>query len=169
MTQTEEFVVIGKLVGVYGVRGWVKVFSHTAPKENIFEYAPWYLKINGRWQSVKVLTGRVQGKGLVAHIESYNDREQVQSIMGAEIAIHRDQLPTLAKDEYYWADLIGLSVVTRDGVALGKVDHLFSTGANDVVVVKGEREHLVPFVQGQYVLEIDLAAGVMQVDWDPEF
>ncbi len=169
MSQQDEFVIIGKLVGVYGVRGWLKVFSDTAPKENIFEYDPWYLKIKGQWRSVKMLVGRPQGKGLVAQLESISDREQAHELVGAEIGIRRDQLAPLAKGEYYWADLVGLEVINQEGVVLGKVDHLFSTGANDVVVIKGERERLVPFVQGQYVLEIDLTAGVMRVDWDPEF
>jgi len=165
----QERVILGRINGVYGVRGWVKVFSDTQPKENIFSYQPWLLKQGGQWKPVKVVQGRPQGKGLVAQLESCNDREQAQALMGAEIAVLKSQLPKPAAGEYYWADLIGLEVLTMDGQSLGRVDHLFETGANDVVVVKGDKERLIPFVQGQFVQEIDLEAGTMRVDWDPEF
>lgn len=166
---TSERIILGKIAGVFGVRGWVKIFSETQPKENIFSYNPWQIKLNGQWQSVKVVEGKIHGKGLVAHLEACDDREQARLLTGAEIAIDKAQLPGAEEGEYYWADLIGLKVVTLDGQELGLVDHLFETGANDVVVVKGERERLIPFVQGRYIIEVDLEAGVMRVDWDPEF
>ncbi len=164
-----ERIILGKIAGVYGVRGWVKIFSETQPKDNIFSYAPWQVNLNGEWQTVKVVEGKVHGKGLVAHLESYDDRELAKQLTGAEIAVDKTQLPEAEEGEYYWADMIGLKVLTLDGQELGQVDHLFETGANDVVVVKGEREHLIPFVQGQYIHSVDLEAGVMRVDWDPEF
>lgn len=165
----QDRVILGKINGIYGVRGWVKVFSETKPRENIFKYQPWLLKLKGQWQIIKVVSGRPQGKGLVAQLESVDDREQAQLLLGAEIAVLKSQLPEAQEGEYYWADLVGLEVQTLDGQVLGKIDSLFETGANDVVVVKGERERLIPFVQGQYIHEIDLDAGIMRVDWDPEF
>ncbi len=164
-----ERVILGKIAGVYGVRGWVKVFSETKPKENIFDYLPWQIKLNGEWRTVKLIQGKTHGKGLVVHLESYDDRDQAKSLVGAEIAIFRHQLPQAEEGEYYWSDLIGLKVTTLDGKALGKVDHLFETGANDVLVVKGEREHLIPFVQGQFIHQVDLETGQIRVDWDSEF
>ncbi len=164
-----ERIILGKIAGVYGVRGWVKIFSETQPKENIFSYSPWQIKLNGQWQVIKVVEGKPHGKGLVAHLESYDDRELAKQLNGAEIAIDKAQLQSPEEGEYYWADMMGLKVITLDGCELGQVDHLFETGANDVVVVKGERERLIPFVQGQYIIEIDFEAGVMRVDWDPEF
>lgn len=164
-----ERVILGKIAGVFGVKGWVKVFSETKPKENIFTYAPWQLNLNGRWQVVKVIQCKPHGKGLVALFEEYADRDLARQLVGAEIAINAEQLPEAEEGEYYWADLIGLQVVTLDGQVLGQVDHMFETGANDVVVVKGERERLIPFVQGQYIEAVDLAAGEMRVNWDPEF
>ena len=89
--------------------------------------------------------------------------------MGREIAVERDQLPELANDEYYWTDLEGLQVRTCAGVTLGRVDHLLATGANDVLVVQGEREHLIPFVLGSVVKAVHLSDGWMEVDWDPDF
>ena len=168
-TSQQDRVILGKINGIYGVRGWVKVFSETKPRENIFKYQPWLLKLKGQWQTIKVISGRPQGKGLVAQLESVDDREQAQLLLGAEIAVLKSQLPEAQEGEYYWADLVGLEVQTLEGLALGKIDSLFETGANDVVVVKGERERLIPFVQGQYIHEIDLDAGIMRVDWDPEF
>lgn len=170
MSGTEQGrMVVGKIVGLYGVHGWVKVFSHTDPKDNIFRYAPWLAQIGGQWRPIRVLSGRTQGKGLVAQLDGCSDREQARLFIGAEIEVLRSQLPKPAVGEYYWADLIGLQVTTLDGMALGNVDHLMDTGANDVLVVQGDRERLIPFVRGQYVHEIDLDAGTMRVDWDPEF
>ncbi|MEJ2059743.1 MAG: ribosome maturation factor RimM [Gammaproteobacteria bacterium] len=165
----EKRVVLGRVSGLYGVKGWVKVFSETQPRENILSYSPWQLKIQGEWQTRTVETGRRQGKGVVAKLEGCDERDAAAALMGAEIAVSRDQLPPLESGEYYWADLVGLQVETLDGVPLGVVDHLFETGANDVVVVKGARERLIPFVRPEVVREIDLAAGRMRVDWDPEF
>lgn len=166
----QDLILVGKIVGIFGVGGWVKIFSHTSPKANIFTYGPWQVKLKGQWQTLKVLAHRPHGKGLVAKLESYSDREQVRELIGCEVAIQRSQLPKSGKDEYYWAELIGLDVFTRDGLSLGKVDHMIATGANDVLVVKGEdRERLVPFIQGMYVEEVNIDEGLIRVDWDPEF
>jgi len=167
--QQQDRITLGKIVGLHGVSGWVKVFSHTDPKENIFTYQPWLVKFKGQWREMVVSAHRTQGKGLVAKIESVNEREAARELIGSEVAILRTQMPKASKGEYYWADLVGLEVVTTEGVVLGRVDHLIATGANDVLVVKGDRQRLVPFVTGMYVIEVDLDAGVIQVDWDPEF
>lgn len=158
-------VVLGRILGVYGVRGWLKVFSETSPLENIFSYAPWL--INGVEQ--QVVAWRRHGKGLVAQLEGYDDRDQARALSGKTIAVRRDQLPPPSADELYWVDLQGLRVETQEGVPLGQVTHLIETGSNDVMVVRGERERLVPFVWGQFVLDVDFDTGRVLVDWDPEF
>ncbi len=166
----EDYIVVGRISGLYGVRGWVKVFSHTQPRENILTYASWYLKKQGTWAASDLETGRVHGKGVVAKLKGCDDRDAAAALMGCDIAIRRDQLPQAAPGEYYWADLEGLRVINLDGVALGVVDHLLETGANDVLVVReGGTERLIPFVQGLFVKSIDLETGEMIVDWDPEF
>ena len=162
-------IMIGRISGLYGVRGWVKIFSHTRPIKNILNYSPWQLGKNGQWQTISISEGRVQGKGIIAHLESIDSREQAASLLGAEIAVDRQQLPQPAKDEYYWADLIGLTVINREGITLGQVDHLLETGANDVLVLKGERERLIPFLPKQVILEVDLAQSVLRVDWGADF
>jgi 16S rRNA processing protein RimM len=155
-------ITLGKIVGVFGVRGWVKVFSETRPREHIFKYSPWLLELNGTVVEVEVLDGRVQGKGLIASLKGYTDCESVRQLMGAEIS-----LPTSEKGEYYWSQLIGLQVENIQGIKLGEVISLFETGANDVLVVKGEKERLIPFTE--FAVLVDLDSGRLTVDWDEDF
>ena len=167
-TQTRlRMLVLGRISGVYGVRGWVKVYSDTDPLDNILTYRPWYL--GGTHRLCTVAEGRRHGKGLVVRIEGCDDRDRAAELVGQEIAVTRDQLPPPKADEFYWADLEGLDVETLDGVSLGRIDHLFATAANDVLVVKGDRERLLPFVWGQVIREVDFESGRMLVDWDPDF
>jgi 16S rRNA processing protein RimM len=160
---------VGKISGVFGVKGWLKVFSYTEPRENILNYKPWMLKKGDQAKTIKVIGGQLQGKNVVAQIEGITDRELALALMGWDVYISHGQLPAPEEGEYYWADLIGLDVENLEGVLLGKVDSLFGTGANDIIVVKGDRERALPFLQGQTVKSIDLAAGKMIVDWDADF
>ena len=164
-----DFIVVGRVSGLHGVRGWIKVYSHTQPRKNILSYSTWYLKRQGEWQAVELQEGRLHGKAILAHLVDINDRDLAATLVGSDIAIRREQLSDTAEDEYYWADLIGLEVVTETGIELGKVDSLFETGANDVLVILGERERLIPFIPQQVILEVNLSEGRMVVDWDPEF
>jgi 16S rRNA processing protein RimM len=112
----------------------------------------------------------VHGKGVVAKLKGCDDRDAAAALMGMNIAIRREQLPAATEGEYYWADLVGLAVSNLEGVSLGVVEQLLETGANDVlVVVQGDVERLLPFVQGQFVKEVDLTNRRIIVDWDPEF
>ena len=166
----ERFVTLGRVSGAHGIQGWLKVHSDTSPRENIVTYSPWHLVHHGRREVWDVRSGRRQGKGVIAKLAGCNDRDAAQALVGAEITIPRSQLPeTSEPGEFYWADLVGLRVETLDGTVLGRITQLFETGANDVIVVQGERERLVPYVWGQVVRNVDLNAGVMRVDWDPEF
>jgi len=166
---TPERIALGRINGHFGVRGWVKIYSDTKPKEQIVSYESWWLRLGKEWRRVRVLEGKAHGKTVIARLEGIGGREQAEALIGAEIAIDRDQLAPAAEGEYYWIDLIGLQVETLDGEDLGVVEDLMETGANDVLVVRDERERLIPFVQGQFVKEVDLEAGKMTVDWDPEF
>jgi 16S rRNA processing protein RimM len=160
-------VALGYISAVHGIKGWVKVHSWTSPKEAIFDYQPWLLGENKK--PVNIVDGRKQGKGLAALLPGYEDREQAATLVGQQITIGREQLPPAGENEYYWSDLEGLDVKTIDGTALGRVERLMETGANDVLVIRGDREYLVPFIQGQYVKRVDLEEGLIEVDWDPEF
>jgi len=160
-------VALGYIAAVHGIKGWVKVRSWTRPMEAILAYQPWLL---GEDRSpVTIVDGRKQGKGLVALLPGFDDREQAATLVGQQIFVTREQLPATEEDEYYWSDLEGLTVHTTKGELLGRVEKLMETGANDVLVIRGKREHLVPFVQGQYVTCVDLENGLIEVDWDPEF
>jgi 16S rRNA processing protein RimM len=160
-------IVVGHIAGVYGVRGWLKVMSETDPPEGILSYSPWLLGADASAWTVN--EGKRHGKGLVVSLRGCVDRDRAASLVGQDIAVVRDQLPPASPDEFYWVDLEGLSVETTEGVALGSIDHLFATGANDVVVVKGDRERLLPFVWGDVVKDVDFEQRRMLVDWDPSF
>jgi 16S rRNA processing protein RimM len=163
----ERRIAVGRVVGLYGVDGWVKVYSHTRPREAILRYRPWQLEIGGVMRTLDVADGRRQGKGVVARVAGCNTRDEAVALVGAEIAINASQLPAPSSREYYWAELEGLRVVNLDGMELGRVGHLFETGANDVLVVQGSRERLIPFGPG-VIRNVDLDAGVITVDWDPD-
>lgn len=165
----QDYIKVGKVSGVFGVKGWVKVFSFTDDRENILGFSPWLLKKDSDSRLIKVIDGMLQGKAVVARLDGINDRDQAAGLMGWDIFISPEQLPKAAEGEYYWSDLIGLNVETIEGVSLGVVDSLMETGANDVVIVHGERERVIPFLQGQTIIKIDLETGKMIVDWDPEF
>lgn len=165
---------LGHVSGLFGVKGWVRIHSDTEPRARILDYAPWYLQREGEWVACRVAEGQRHGKGLIVRFESCTDRDAAAELVGSTIAVRRSQLPAIGEHEYYWSDLKGLRVVTRDGTPLGVVTGLMETGANDVLVVQERqddtvRERLIPYLPGQVVLEVDLAGGVLTVDWDPGF
>jgi 16S rRNA processing protein RimM len=165
----EQRVLVGRVAGLYGVRGWVKIFSFTEPRENILEYSPWYLSGGDGSSECTIAEGRVHGKGLIARIDGVADRDVAANYVGAEISVERDQFGPASADEHYWVDLEGMQVETTDGQVLGTVAHLFATGANDVIVVEGDRRRLVPFVTDDVVRRVDKDARKIVVDWDPDF
>ncbi|HEX3895692.1 MAG TPA: ribosome maturation factor RimM [Rudaea sp.] len=167
---SERLLVVGKIVGLYGVQGWVKLESYTEPRTKIFSYRPWSVSLADGDIGIDDVQGREQGKGLVGRLAGYNDRDAAATLIGASIRIPRSALPKSVQGEYYWADLENLAVVTNEGVPLGTVSHLFATAANDVMVVKdATRERLIPFVQGQFIEAVDLENSRITVDWDPDF
>jgi len=166
----QRFVTLGRISGAHGIQGWVRVHSDTSPRENIVGYSPWYLVRKGGRQQWKVRSGRPQGKVMVAKLAGCNDRDTAEDLVGALITVPRSRLPdTTVPGEFYWADLVGLKVRTVNGTDLGGIEQLFETGSNDVIVVQGDRERLIPYIWDQVVREVDLDTGVMLVDWDPDF
>lgn len=160
-------VVIGRISGLFGVRGWVKIHSFTDPREAILDYGNWLIGTGGEWRPMAVAEGRPHGKTIVARFEGFEDRDDAAALVQAKIGIDRLQLPDTADGEYYWSDLEGLTVERKDGEVLGTVAYLLETGANDVLVVKeGDRETLIPFLMEKVIMDVDLARGVIRVDWD---
>jgi 16S rRNA processing protein RimM len=188
--QASEKVILGRIAGVYGVKGWLKVFSYTEPMEAIVDYSPWYIRAESRkpglqnsrpWTEVKLEAGKRHAKTVIAKIEHCDDRDAAMSFVGAEIAIDNCQLEKLnGENEYYWRDLIGLRVINRQGVELGIVKSLMETGANDVLVVvseiapeegaeKEKIERLIPWTMNNAIIAVDLEKRMIEVDWDPDF
>lgn len=161
-------VTMGEVIGLFGVRGWVKVFSHARPRESLFDFGEWWLVKDGNQRQYALSEGQPQGKGLIAKLKGVEDRNAAAGLVGSEIRVPLDALPILPEGEYYWSQLEGLKVKDSFGRELGAVDHLFETGANDVIVVKGEREILIPYVP-DVVKHVDLDARTMEVDWDPDY
>lgn len=164
-----NFIAVGKIAGIYGVKGWVKIISYTDPIENILSYNPWFLQQAQNWHEIACVQSKRYGKGLIAQLAGIQDREVARKLIGTEISIQRAQLPDLPEGEYYWADLISMTVINENNITLGQVIEVFATGANDVLVVKGEKRHLIPFLKNKTILNIDLIKKVILVAWDADF
>ena len=161
-----EPIVLGRISGLFGVRGWVRIFSYTDPREAVLQYKGLLLGRNGKWQSAKVAEGQRHGKSVIARLEGIDDRDQAATLIGTEIAVPRDALPEPEDGQFYWSDLIGLTVVHRDGTELGRIDDMLETGANDVMIVRGDQERLIPFIIDEVVLSVELGKKRVNVDWE---
>ena len=171
----DTHVVLGKLTSPHGIKGWLKVYSYTNPMDSILEYPEWWVRRGETLTRMTVVQGSRQGKGLVVQLKGVDDRTAAEALAQADILMPKESLPELSDDEYYWHELEGLTVFTQSGERLGQVSYLFETGANDVMVVRGDndaidkRERLLPFLPDDVIVEISLEDGRMVVDWDPEF
>jgi 16S rRNA processing protein RimM len=159
---------MGRIAGPFGILGWVKVQPFTETIDGLLDFPVWNLGRGEQWREVKVLESEAHHKTLVARLEGCNDRDAAAALKGLEIAVPREALPDAPENEYYWSDLIGLEVVNVQGEVLGKVVDILETGANDVLVLEGERERLLPFT-AQVILEVDLAARRINVDWGSDY
>lgn len=171
------YITAGKVAGVFGVKGWVKVKTFTGSPEAILDYTPWYFESprTGGLEVGEVVESRVTDKGVIVLLKGINDRDEAKALVGASILIDKCLLPALEESEFYWHELEGLRVRTLTGTDLGSISHLMETGANDVVVVKGDdaacdqRERLIPYLPEQVIMSVDLGQRLMTVDWDPEY
>ena len=167
--ENPRLIEVGKVIGAFGVKGWVKIHSYTASAGSILKYLPWTLEIKGNRAPVELVEGLLQSAVVVARLKGYDDRTQAETLKNSRILVPRSVLPALVDGSFYWDDLVGLSVSTCGGYSLGRVSRLMETGANDVMVVIGDRERLIPFVVDAYVKQVNLDAGRITVDWDPDF
>lgn len=173
-------VVMGRVTAPFGVKGWFKVYTLTAQPGNLCDYPVWWLRRDGDWREMQVVTAKVQGNTLVAQLAGIENREAAAELRGFDIGVPREQLPDAAGDEFYWADLIGLRVVNTEQHELGRVVRIVQTGANDVLVVAGgndgnsgkergeTREILIPFI-ADAIKKVDVAAGLIAVDWGRDY
>lgn len=164
-----DYLIVGSLGSSFGIKGWSKVQSFTEPEENILTYKKLYFLINGKWQTTTIEESKCHGTHILMKLQGCDNPEMAKTYTGTKIAITRDQLVSPKKDEYYWVDLEGCEVFTTKGYLLGRVDYLLDTGANDILVIQGERERLVPFILHRYVTDVDIKNKKITVDWDPEF
>ncbi|NHR03974.1 ribosome maturation factor RimM [Chromobacterium haemolyticum] len=167
--RSEDLVVMGFVRGAFGVKGWLKVQADTEYADGLFDYPVWWLGKENDWKPYTFENGALQPKALAAKLEGVEDRDAAEVLRGMQIAVPRAELPAAEEGEYYWADLIGLEVVNQQGEVLGKVSELMETGAHDLLVVQGaDAQRMIPFVD-QYVLEVQLAEGKIQVDWGLDY
>lgn len=174
-----NMVVMGRIVAPYGVYGWLKVVPDTEAIDGLFDYDTWWVGKDGNWREMVVETAKIHNDVIVVKLEGIDDRDAAFACKGKQIAVPRDQLPEPDENEYYWSDLIGLRVTNKQGVEFGMITEVFETGANDVLVVKPQvvsadtekdksQERLLPFI-ADVVLDVDLEAKSMLVDWDENF
>ena len=167
--EASPMVVRGKIVAAQGIQGWVKVLTFTEYVDSLLDYETWYIGNEQSWRPIKVLESNVHGKLVVAKLEGIPDRSAAEKYKGQLIAVSREEMPKQQEGEYYWSDLIGLSVVNLEGYAFGTVDSLLETGANDVLVVKGESgETLMPFI-ASVIQQVDLKGKYIRVDWQADY
>ncbi len=160
-----DYIEIGNISGFFGVKGWVKLYSYSRPRVGIGKYKKFYLgddKVLIRFTQIKE-----SGKNIVGHIADINSREEAASYLGKALFIKKQDLPKL-ENEYYWQDLIGLTVVNQQNVTLGNIVEMLETGANDVMVISNDKkeELLIPYVFSHYIVSVDLDKKTMLVDWE---
>ena len=161
---------MGRVIAPYGVLGWLKIHPDTQQFEGLLEYKTWWVGKDNDWRELAAINAKVHNDVLVVKLQGIDDRDAAVACKGKQIAVPRALLPKLENDEYYWSDLIGLNVKNLQKIDFGKIIDVFATGANDVIAAKSEsgQERLMPYIDG-VILQVDMAAKTMLVDWDADF
>lgn len=172
----KKLIVIGKFGAPYGIRGWIKIFSFTEDSDRIFDYKPLFIKKGEQWQEVDIESFKHHQQDKIAKLKNIDDRDHAQLFTNFEIYTDESLLPSLGNDDYYWKDLMGCAVINESGYDFGQVTDLMETGSNDVLVVKanlkdafGQKERLIPFIQNDFIISVDIKNKIIKVDWDPAF
>jgi 16S rRNA processing protein RimM len=161
--------VVGRVGAPHGIRGWSQIWSFTDPPDGLLRHRRLQAQRRGQTQILEIAEGRLHGERVIVRFAGTHDRDAAARLTGFELSVPRTEFEPAPPGSWYWHDLIGLAVVTVDGTSLGRVDHLIETGVHDVLVVRGERERLIPFALPQIVKKVDLDAGCIEVDWDAEY
>jgi 16S rRNA processing protein RimM len=164
----DDWVVMGRVAAPFGVMGWIKVQPYSEDPCTLTDFGSWRVGRGDQQARYEVEAAHDHGNVLVAKLAGVDDRDAAYALRGQEISVARSELPPPGDDEYYWADLIGLAAVNREGIVLGQVESLLETGAHDVLVIKGARGHLIPFVAA-FVGKVDVAGGTIEVDWGEDY
>ena len=168
--EDDKKIYLGKITGVHGIKGWLKIQSFSSPPENILNYPSWIINNQGEEDFYSIEQGRKQNKKIVVKLENIDDRNTAESLINSKILILRSDLPKLSNENYYWSDLVGLSVLNSEEKVIGKIESLIETGANDVMVIitsKGERV-LIPFVMHEIIKEVNVDLNYIKIDWPIE-
>ncbi|MEM7401586.1 MAG: ribosome maturation factor RimM [Pseudomonadota bacterium] len=168
----DSHILVGHIQGVFGIKGWLKIFSHCRPKEQILDYLSWELRAPKGADTYELQDGKPHGGGIIVKLKHIDDRTHAETLKGAEIWVAKSSLSDLSDDEYYWFELEGLQVNNLQGELLGQVVKLMETGANDVLVVKdvnAKQEILVPFIKEQVIKQVDIRNKTITVDWLKEY
>ncbi len=168
---------MGRVSAPFGIKGWIRVQPFTGTTDSLTHYSTWWLRSAAGWQEHAVQQAQVSGPDVVGKLAGCDDRDAAAGFKGQVVAIPRHAFPPSGKDEFYWADLVGLQVRNGDGLDFGVVTSMLETGANAVMVVQqpavdgggqGERERLIPFI-ADVIRRVDIAAGLIEVDWGADF
>ena len=165
---------LGRVLGAFGIRGWIRIRPFTESLDGLLGQSTWVLSQHGTARIVHVQEAKPHGAFVLAQLREITDRGQAEGLRGADVTVARDQLPEPDAGEYYWSDLIGLSVRNLNGVDLGRVAGLIAAPAHDVLRVAAGtgqdegREQLIPFVE-PILREVDLAGGSITVDWEADY
>ena len=168
--EDDKKIYLGKITGVHGIKGWLKIQSFSSPPENILNYPSWIITNKGEEDFYSIEQGRKQNNKIVVKLEKIDDRNTAESLINSKIQILRSDLPKLSNENYYWSDLVGLSVLNSEETVIGKIESLIETGANDVMVIitlKDERV-LVPFVMHEIIKEVNVELNYIKIDWSIE-
>lgn len=170
MSSDSNWLTVGRFGRVHGIRGFITVHSFTDPASNFLDYANWHALIGGVFLAIEVLELTHHGDRILMKVKGYETREKAMQLTGIDIAVLKESLPSLSEGEYYWHEIMNLEVKHfATGQSLGFVTDIFETGANDVLVVTGDKKRLIPLRLQHTVIEVNLASGYLTVDWDPDF
>tara|TARA_B100001123_G_C14905795_1_gene865706 strand:+ start:202 stop:729 length:528 start_codon:yes stop_codon:yes gene_type:complete len=161
-------IILGEISGLFGVRGEVRVFDYSRKRGDILKYDPWLIERDGKWNETSVRNSRHHQETLVVHLEGFDDRDLSRTLIGTKVAIKQSQLPKLNDGEFYWHELEGLAVINDNGHEFGTIEKFIETGANDVFVVRGEKERLIPYTK-DVVIEVDFRRNLVLVKWELDY
>ena len=166
--QNDKKINIGKIIGLHGIKGWLKILSYTSPPENIFNYQSLIISNENMEETFHIENSRKQGKKILIKLDGIDDRTSGESLKESKIQIFRLDLPELSEDTYYWEDLMGFNVFNQNNINLGLVDSFIETGSNDVLVIRNEKKEntLIPFLMNKTIKEVNLETKLIIVEWE---
>lgn len=166
MNKESDWVILGRLGRPQGLKGFIRVNSFTEPESNILDYLPWHIKKKEVWVPIQVDSYHIQNQTILVKISGYVEREKVAELTNCNIGVLSEHLPSLPEGEFYWHELQNMMVLNKEGAILGQVVQIMPTGTHEVLVIEGEKRHLIPYVPDVYIEKVDPVQRQIIVDWD---